>query len=342
MATRPHSLLDLTPEHTHGHFETALMKSTTHVPLAYPEETMQEVHQTLIRHSKEYESIGYIYVVDDDHHLIGVLSVKELFRSPPETVIKSIMTTDVVAVHPQTDQEHVAIKSLHHKISAVPVIDKNQILLGVVPPDVILSILHSEHTEDFLRLAGVHAFRDPSVNIINASALVHITKRLPWLLLGLGGGLAAAVIVRSYENVLQQEIILAAFIPSIVYLADAVGTQTETLFIRSLAIDPHMNLGKYIRREAVVSVVIAAVMGSIIVTAAGLFWQDPIFMWILGISVIATILAAILLAIAIPFAFSRLKIDPAIAGGPFTTVVCDIVSLLIYFTISQSLLMILR
>ncbi|MEN9328165.1 MAG: hypothetical protein RI947_973 [Candidatus Parcubacteria bacterium] len=317
--------------------ETAAVHMTSNVPIALINETIAEVENTILKHSAQYDTIHYIYVVNDQQKLVGVMSVKELFRSPKSTKVEKVMNKEIVYVHPHTDQEHVAMKALHNRIKAIPVLDRESKLLGVVTSDKILEILHAEHTEDFLRIAGVHTFRDPAVNIINASAWVHIKKRLPWLVLGLMGGIVAATIVKQFEYVLEHNILLAAFIPSIVYLADAAGTQTETIFVRSMALDHNLSMVSYVKRELKVGLGIALFLGALASLIAFLMLGDSFFMYVIGLSVAGTILAATAIAMSLPYALTRFKVDPAMASGPFATVITDIVSLVIYFVISQSL-----
>ncbi len=126
------------------------------------------------------------------------------------------MKKDIVVAHPTTHQEKVAILALKHNIKAIPVVDKENHLLGVVPSDIILDILHNENVEDALLTAGVDRFKDPARSIIEASAFLHFKKRFPWLILGLIGGMIAAFVVSGFEESLNVQIILAAFIPAIV------------------------------------------------------------------------------------------------------------------------------
>ena len=142
--------------------------------------------------------------------------------------------------------------------------DKENRLLGIIPSDVILKILHEEHGEDILRSAGVLISKDQTKDIISGSMTSYFIKRIPWLIVGLAGGVSAAFIVGSFEEAIREMLILAAFIPAIVYMADAVGAQTATIFIRSLAIDGSMGIKKYVIREILVGTAIALFLGILI------------------------------------------------------------------------------
>lgn len=334
---RHHSLPSLSKE-TAIKPETALARSTTKIPIAYPEESIGDVRAALERNTKLYDSIRYVYVVDSAYVLLGVLSIKDLFRAPSSATISDIMTRNPFSVHPNVDQEHVAMRSVYHKIGAMPVITKEGVLLGAVTSHSLLSILHAEHTEDFLRIAGMHGKNDLEIGAAQASVGTHVSKRLPWLVVGLFGGMCAVFIVSSFERVLAEEITLAAFIPAIVYLADAVGNQSQTLYIRSLALDYTFDARRYIIREIGISLSIATILSLLVGTLSYLIWKDMSFMLIFGISIFVTVVVAIIAAIAIPTICKKLKLDPAIASGPFATILRDLSSILIYFVVSSYIL----
>jgi magnesium transporter len=304
------------------------------VPTISPNQTLGDALELLQKKMKQFETINYIYVVNEDNKLSGVFSVKEIFRKSGETKISEIMVRDAVTAHLHSRPERVAILALKNNLKAIPIVDKENHLLGVIPSDVILEILHNENVEDALLSAGIHKFKDPVKTIITASAYLHFKKRLPWLILGLLGGTIAAFVVDSFSETLKIQLILAAFIPSIVYIADAVGAQTQTLYIRSLAIDHKLNFKKYILRETKVGLSLALVLAAVMGIVTVLWHKLLLIGLILGISFFTTIIIAVAVAIALPSLFLKLKLDPAITSGPFATIVRDIVSLLIYFLVA--------
>lgn len=320
---------------------TAGRLMTERVPVIEADATIGDAKKILEQTTKNLETINYIYVLNKKQRLLGVISVKEIFRLPLKTRIKSIMKTDLVSVRPSTDQERVALLALRHNLKAIPVIDKECRFLGVVPSDVILKILHTENIEDILRFSGVHvAEEDSALAIIGATARVHIKKRLPWLVLGLFGGVIAAFVVEFFEGALREQLLLAAFIPAVVYMADAAGAQSQTIFIRSLALENKLNLKFYVGREIKVSLSIALILGVLIAGIIWFGWQEALLGVILGFSIFATILIATAIAIILPWFFVRFKCDPAVASGPFATTIRDIASLIIYFSIAYLLLLI--
>ena len=305
------------------------------IPTAKPNETVAEIERLLIKRAKEFETINYIYIISGDNHLIGVISLKEIFRAPKNSVVRDLMQTKVITTHFGTRSEKVANLALRYNLKAVPITDKDKRLLGVVPSDVILKIIHEEHDEDMMRFAGVIVSRGQAKDIISASTFSYFIKRLPWLVVGLVGGVAAAFMVKLFETAIQETLTLAAFIPAIVYMADAVGGQTETIFIRSVAVDHSIGMKKYITREIIAGSAIAASLSLLIGVISFIWWEPALLGVILGISFFITIIAAIAVAIFLPWIFLRAKIDPAIASGPFATVIRDILSLVIYLGVAS-------
>ncbi len=313
------------------------------VPTISPNKNLGDALKLLQDKAGQFETINYFYVIDEGGKLFGIFSIKKIFQESCETKVSdiAIKDKDIVASYQHTRSEKVALLALKNNLKAIPVVDKENHLLGVVPSDAILETLHNENVEDALLSAGIYKFKDPAISIIHAPALLHFKKRLPWLILGLIGGTIAAFIVDAFTETLKIQLMLAAFIPSIVYIADAVGAQTQTLYIRSLAIDHKLDFKKYILREIKVGLSLALVL-AIIMSAVSLLWHKLFLVsFILGLSFFATIVIAVTVAIALPSLFLKLKLDPAITSGPFATIVRDISSLLIYFLIASVFLNIL-
>jgi len=316
-------------------FESAGRRMVDNVPTALSEETIIDIRKRLFEKAEDFETLNYIYVLDKDKKLIGVLSLKDVFQKSEEVKIEDLMVKAPVSVRPSTDQERVAILALKHNLKAIPVVNKENTFLGVVPSDVILEILHSENVEDMLRFAGISK-RNTALNKAPVSIMAKL--RLPWLIFGLLGGLLAAQIVTFFEEALTIHFVLAAFIPLIVYMADAVGVQAQTLFIRNLALDSRLDIWKYFFKEMKISLIIALVLGFLLVAISFLWfglWDIGV---ILGFSLFLTVICACLIAILIPWLLQSLKKDPAIGSGPFATIVRDILSLIVYFCIASILL----
>ncbi|MBW6440843.1 magnesium transporter [Patescibacteria group bacterium] len=318
--------------------DSAARVLTARVPIVNQDLTINEIKEILFEHISEFETINYIYVVNKNNKIKGVISIKDIFRRAKNEIVRKIMIKDIITASNYTTQEKIAFLAIEHNLKAIPIIDKNGCLLGVVSSDNILNIIHTEATNDILHLAGIHGSSDSSRYIITASAMVHFQKRLPWLTLGLLGGVVAALVVGFFEQSLQNHLILAAFIPAVAYMADAVGTQTQTIFIRSIALDCKLNLRKYVLREMKVGFTLAIILGFLILIISLIFWKSVVVSFILGLSIFITIIVAMLIGVSLPWFFMKLKYDPAIASGPLATVFRDILSLILYLSIAQFIL----
>lgn len=306
------------------------------VPTVAPTTTVESVRRRISTAKEPWDSINYIYVIDVARKLIGVVSIKELFRAGASDEMHTLMRRDPVAVHEHAHQEHVAAVAIAHSLKAVPVTNHEGEFLGIVSSDAILRILHEQHVESALRHAG---FMQPHVHFLDVMKARFgelFRARVGWLAVGLLGGMFAASITGFFEEVLLQEIILAFFIPVVVYLSDAVGTQTETLFIRSLAIE-RVHLSHYIVRELSVGVALGSLFGLIAYVFVMAVWQHAAIALILALTFFCTIIVATIVALLIPWIFTRLHRDPAIGSGPFATIIQDVFSLVIYFLIASVL-----
>jgi magnesium transporter len=248
------------------------------------------------------------------------------------------MIKTLIKAHPYTDQERVAILALKHNLKAIPVVDKENKFLGVVTSDTILDILHSEHVEDILRSAGVHDGVYFPSRLMKVPISILAKARIPWLIVGLLGGIFAAQIANFFETPLKTHFALVGFIPLIVYIADAVGTQTQTLVARSLAIDFEFSFKRYLLKEIKVSLLIALALGVLLSVISILWYRLPYLGLILGISLFLAVIASIFIGSLIPYLLQKFKQDPAIGSGPFATIITDIASLVIYFSIASLLL----
>lgn len=321
---------------THAH-ETAGHLMIHHVPMVTESETIAHIEKLLLEKVHTFTTIDYIFVVNKENALKGVVSIKDLFRAPKSTVVATIMTRDVVTVRTHTDQERVALLAVRHNLKAIPVVDKNMHLLGIVPSDTILKILDSESVEDILRFGGV--FHKTSFDdVFHLSILKSLQYRLPWLLLGLGGGILTSGIINHFEVTLSTNLILATFIPLIVYMADAVGTQMEAFIIRDLAVDPKLTFMKYFFRQFSIVSIIGAIVSSLLFGISILLYHNMQISIVISLALFCAILSSIVSGLAIPFLFNKIHLDPANASGPIATILQDVFSVFVYFSIASLLL----
>lgn len=308
-----------------------------HVPVARGNTTVEAMWKELHTRAKEWDTINYIYVIDSKKKLLGVVSIKELMRATPRKKLKDLMCEKPVVVHPYTLKERAAMLAIRHDIKQLPVIRKTGALMGVFGSDELVDTLHQSHVEDIIYYSGITPMENKIRSILRARVGKLVMMRLPWLIVGLAGGIVATFIISYFESALEEIIALAFFIPVIVYMGDAVGHQTQLIFIRSLGSE-EVNLKTYVLREIAVDFIIG------IVLAAGItlfvqFWLDsPVAAAIVGLTLFINIFKAGTIAVGIPLLLYKLKKDPALGAGPFTTTVQDLLSIVIYFLIATALL----
>lgn len=305
------------------------------VPRCRADETAAAVLQRLQSDVKKFHSLDYIYVLKN-RKLVGVFSIHELFSADPAKIVADFMVTEVAFAHEHTDKEHVAQTALAQSIKAVPIVNSHGEFAGVVLADTILETLHNAHTEDMLRAAGINTAVE-HFNL-NPTFLQQLTGRTPWLLLGLLGGIIGASIVNSFEQEISQLLFVTAFIPAIVYIADAVGNQSEMLVVRALSTSKTFKITHYLVREWCVGFALSLILGTVMYGISFLWLKDPALSLVLGISVIATVLFSITFTVLLPWFLAKIGYDPAVASGPLATVVCDISSVSIYLIIATQLL----
>jgi magnesium transporter len=315
--------------------ETAGRLATTAVPNTTANSSAADTLAHVQAFSDTYETIDYIYVLDNTR-LVGVVSLHELLIAKPNAVIADIMIKNVAYVHQNTDQENVAHLALAQNIKAVPVLSMNDEFIGVVTADTILQTLRDEHTEDILKYAGVNV--TASERFSQFTIWQHLTSRLPWLVIGLGGGILAAWVVEKYSYAMESELALAAFIPAIVYIADSVGSQTQMVFVRSLATELRTSIVKRLGKELVIATFVGGILSVLIGIISWLWLGKATITLILATSVLLTVYFSVIVALILPWAFERVGKDPALASGPLATVIRDVSSLAIYFFVALQVL----
>jgi magnesium transporter len=323
-------------EKNHYPSESAGRLIVREVPTALADFKIGEARKLLLSNLRDYVTINYIYVVDKRHHLLGVISIKNLLQLDSQDQIEEQMSSPVVKVHPYTDQERVAYLALKNNLKSVPVVDKEGKFLGIVPSDAILRITFVEAQEDLLKFAGLS--KSATDDVMHLSLRTSLTHRLPWLALGLGGGLVMARVITRFENTLEENLILAAFIPLVVYTASAVSSQMQAFFIRDIVMQTDLNFKKYFVRQFKVAGILALIIGLGLWMVVNIFYRQILVANIIGVALAATVVSAMGTGIVFPYVFSKLKLDPANGSGPVGTIVQDLMSLWIYLLIASWLL----
>ena len=280
------------------------------------------------------EMVFYLYITDDDDRLVGVISLRALTTTPSSTKLKDIMIKNVHSIRPETDQEDVARIVAQYNFLAVPVLDSDSKLLGIVTVDDVVDVIREEATEDFLRMAGAGKDRE----ILLKSSWENAKARLPWLFASWIGGIVAAFIIGAFENVLANIVALASFIPVILGMGGNIATQSSTIIVRGMATG-RVNVGgdiKLIFKEIKVGLILGSLYGILLgVFAKFTFTSAPDNLgFVVGLSICASMVVAATVGTIIPLILRKLDIDPAIATGPFVTTSIDILGVLFYFLIA--------
>lgn len=283
------------------------------------------------------EIIYYLYVTDASRHLTGIVSLRDLVISPPNKTLGEIMTRDVVSVHTETDQEEVARMIQRYDLLAVPVVDREQRLVGVVTVDDVLDILERETTEDIYALGGLQADGE---NYFQTNLLAVARKRVVWLFVLLLTNTVTGTIIKSQEGALSKMAILAAFIPLLTGTGGNVGAQSSTVVIRGLNTEEIRDLGavQVVRREAMAGGLLGLILGTVATVWAYWLQGNWFVAFSVGVSLIAIAMLASVAGSSLPFLFRSLGLDPALMSAPFITTAVDVLGVLIYFTIARTIL----
>ena len=284
------------------------------------------------------EVIYYLYVTDASRHLTGIVSLRELVLSPSETMLGDIMTRDVVSVHTDTDQEEVAKTIQRYDILAVPVVDRENRLVGVVTVDDVIDILEKEATEDIYALGGVQSDKD---NYFQTNLVTVARRRVVWLFVLLLTNSVTSTIINSYQGLLEKAVTLVAFIPLLTGTGGNVGAQSSTVVIRGLNTDEitDMGAGKVVFREALAGILLGSILGMMATMwAFFLLGKGFAVAFSVGISLVAISLLASVAGSALPFLFRSIGLDPALMSAPFITTAVDVLGVLIYFNIAKLIL----
>lgn len=283
------------------------------------------------------EIIYYLYVTDGSRRLTGIVSLRDLVTNQPEQTLGEIITRDVVFVHTSTDQEEVARIIKDYDFLAVPVVDNEQRLVGIVTVDDVIDILEQETTEDIYTLGGVQSSGD---NYFQTNLIDVARKRVVWLFVLLITNTATSAVIRNQQDILEKVVSLAAFIPLLIGAGGNVGAQSSTVVIRGLNTDEvNTDLAlQVIRREGIAGALLGVMLG-VAVTIWAYFLQGNLAVAIaVGSSLVAISILASISGSALPFLFKTLKLDPALMSAPFITTAVDVLGVLIYLNIARFIL----
>jgi magnesium transporter len=299
----------------------------------------KQVIEALQNKYLDVEMPFYIYVIDEYGKLVGVSSLRQLVVVHPSLPLKEFMATDIVSVKPYTDREEVARLVSRYDYLAVPVVDDDNRMMGIVTVDDVIDILHEAATEDILKMAGVGEEYIETQTVLRGTRI-----RLPWLFASFLGGVAAFFIIGGFEKDLAKFTGLAAFIPVIMGMGGNIGTQSSTIVVRGIATG-RINVRDFsnvVLKEFAVGLILGLVYGLFIgIIAKITFSSEPFSLalaFAVGLAIISSMTIAALVGSMVPLILEKLHIDPAVATGPFVTTSIDIVSVYCYFSIAVKLL----
>jgi magnesium transporter len=277
---------------------------------------------TALQSSRDVEMVFYLYVIDARNHLVGVTSLRRLLLVSPETPLKRIMTPEVISVRVDTDQEEVARQVASYNLLAVPVVDEENKLEGIITVDDVIDVIKDEATEDLLRLAGVSGDERVATPAFEA-----FRKRLPWLAVNLATAFLAASVVALFESTISRVTALAVFMPIVAGMGGNAGTQTLTVIVRGIALGELAwgNTRKALFKEATIGLASGLTLGA---AAAGVAWaskQDPMLGLLLAMAMVCNMLVATVAGTLVPLGLRALRIDPALASSVFITMCTDVV-----------------
>ncbi|HSI68327.1 MAG TPA: magnesium transporter [Planococcus sp. (in: firmicutes)] len=297
--------------------------------------TVRSAMNILRNAAPKAETIYYVFVVDEEKRLSGIVTLRDLIIADEDTLIEDIMNERVVSVSVGEDQEEVARMIKDYDFLALPVVDFQDHLLGIITVDDIIDVLDEEASDDYSKLAAVS-----DMDTFDKGSFTAAKKRLPWLILLLFLGMLTANLIGRFEATLDQVALLAVFIPLIAGMAGNSGTQALAVAVRGIAtgdIEEQSKL-RLLFREAGTGIISGVICG-IVVVGLVYFWQGELLIGLLvGVAIMSSIFVATIAGSFIPLLIHRMKIDPAVASGPFITTLNDLISILIYLGLATMFL----
>lgn len=296
--------------------------------VSIPQNSTVRSAMTILRNeAPSAETIYYVFVVDEDNHLTGVVSLRDLIITDEDTLIQSIMNERVVSVLVSDDQEDVARTTQDYNLLAVPVVDFQQHMLGIITVDDVIDVLDEEASDDYSKLAAVS-----NMDSFDKTSFAAAKKRIPWLIILLVLGMLTANLIDLFTDTISQVALLAAFIPLIAGTAGNSGTQALAVAVRGIATRDVEDESKFrlLLREAGTGLITGLVCAIFVVGLIFIWKHEFIIALLVGAAIFVSIFVATISGSFIPLFMHRMKIDPAVASGPFITTLNDVISIIIY------------
>lgn len=298
-------------------------------------DTVNETINYLRTMAPDSETPYYIYVVDDLDVLKGVVPLRQIIVSTPDTLIKDIMIENIISAPVDMDQEEVSHIFEKYGFMAIPVVDHNGEILGIITVDDVMEIMKEEYTEDMFRLAGLDEEEKVAGTVIGA-----IKSRLPWLLVNLVTATLAAKTVSLFENTIAQIVALATFMPMVAGMGGNAGSQTLTLIIRGIAIGEinYENQAGILKKEIAIGIINGLCIG-LVVGVLGYFWVGSLaFGFVIGTAMLLNLIVATISGYLVPVLLKKVGIDPALASAVFVTTVTDVLGFFFFLGLATVML----
>jgi magnesium transporter len=297
---------------------------------------VEEVFRFLRREAPDAEQIYVIYVVDDQGHLQGVLTLRDLIVADPKTRVAEIMNPDVIYVRDDTDQEEVARLMADYNFTVLPVVDENKKLVGIVTIDDVVDVIQEEATEDIYRLGAVES---PELVYSKSSVFALWSARVRWLIVLIITGSVTSTILHGFESVLEAVTALAFYVPVLVGTGGNTGNQSSTLIVRALATrDVALSdWWRILRKELGVGLLLGLTL-SVLLSLKVLLDGQAKLLWVVGTSLALVVLLANVVGAMLPLLLRRLKLDPALISNPLIATVTDVTGLIVYLSVARLLL----
>src|SRR5580765_4253523 len=292
-----------------------------------------------LQQATDAEMVFYIYVTDKNDHLVGVLSLRQLLTVPPATPLKNIATREVISVTVDMDQEEVARQVASYNLLAIPVVDKDGVLVGIITVDDVVDVIREEATEDMLKMAG--AVQEEAVS--KSSSVAAAKVRLPWLFTNLVGSLLSGAILWEFRYTIQEVVAIVSFIPVIAAMGGNVGLQSSTLIIRGLAtgLVEVTDVWNVFFREVKIGLLMGLACG-VILTIVGWIWHQEFLGMVVGLSLIIAFMVSTSMATFMHILPKRIKIDPAVSSSPFVTPANNLTCITMYLSLAAVFMEYLR
>lgn len=303
--------------------------STDRVPVVSQSQSTAEARRYMV--GKAFDFVDEIVVLDEGR-LVGLVALTRLLEAPEEMPLGELVDSHSVAIGPGESEEKAAWQMVRRQQSNLAVVDSDGTFQGLVPSHRLIGRLLAQHDEDAARLGGYLASSGRARLAAEEPVIRRLLHRLPWLLVGLVGAMASAVLVSAFETQLEKVVLLAFFVPAVVYMADAVGTQTETLLIRGMSAS--IDMKTVVRRELITGVLIGILIGLAFFVFALIGWGDADVALAVALALTASCSIATSVATVLPRLLSRLGSDPAFGSGPLATIIQDLLSIAVYLAIA--------